>query len=78
MSQRHPVWVAENRVKPCNSAPSLSQLQSQTVFSPPPPPPPPPQRTPSITVPFSVMTSQIFSTHINFYAIHIIPPSLPS
>jgi hypothetical protein len=27
MSQRHPVWVAENHVKPCNSVRSMRRLQ---------------------------------------------------
>ena len=26
MSQRHPVWVAENHVNPCNSVPCLKSI----------------------------------------------------
>jgi hypothetical protein len=31
MSQRHPVWVAENHVNPCNSVTKLEDLMVQTV-----------------------------------------------
>jgi hypothetical protein len=33
MSQRHPVWVAENHVKPCNSVCIRNHTQSLLVFS---------------------------------------------
>ncbi len=33
MSQRHPVWVAENRVKPCNSVPWIPGLSGRSAAS---------------------------------------------
>ncbi len=31
MSQRHPVWVAENHVNPCNSAQAYLRITMSTV-----------------------------------------------
>jgi len=32
MSQRHPVWVAENHVKPCNSVLTINVLARDNCF----------------------------------------------